>query len=71
MDAVVLADIFCILWGFLGRPDSMKMKCRQQIGRDSWVREKTWSVLRHSPEAGRSLLRSGQRAGGGTDRSRL
>ena len=33
--ALVLADFFCILWGFLGRPDPMKMKCPQQMGRDT------------------------------------
>ena len=71
MYAGVLAQFIGTLCRCLGRPAPMKMKCPQRIGRESWVRENTWSVLRHSPEAGRSLLRGGQRAGGGTDRTRL
>ena len=67
----VLSVLICILCGFLGRLDCMKMKCPRLIGRDGWVGEKIGSVLRHSPEAGRGLLRGGQRASGGTGRPRI
>ena len=39
-----LLMFFVYCWVFLAvriESDSMKMKCRQQIGRDSWVMEKT------------------------------
>ena len=67
--ATVLAEeIYLYLVWLPGRPDSMKMKCPQQLRRDSWDKEKIGSVLEHSHEAGRRPLRGGQRTGCGTAR---
>ena len=52
--AVLLTDIFCILWAFLGRPDSMKIKCRQEIGRGFDVLEREEEILGHTLEGPQS-----------------
>ena len=45
----VLAEFICILRGCLGRLDSMKMKCPQQIGQDSWARQQKHGVCLDIP----------------------